>query len=204
MKKWIYLVPVAALFAWLSMHGEAQAVNPRDVSNGWYRGLAPVTAEMVKAPIACLLAELKDEGFDLPDPELYAEPVGWRTPGWPDLTPAEIHWTYQGRRASTDAVMTYYGPQVAFVDIVRELRLPIPLDSYRWTCEYQKEIPTVGTVENPIGDPWPEKGGEWYRSNLKDKFTPGARYTDQRGTFLKKSGGVFVFGWSGWELQKGS
>lgn len=189
-KTWLLsLVAVGLLFGIIAGHLMSQ-FNTANLGNGWYSNLPPVSTDQLTWAIDCLVANGAPAG-----PALEAGETTHLT-GDLALEPTKIVWRRGGWLLYTDAVQTYYHPQVAYVDIARELGLPMKYI----TCP--KSSPTLlVSVASPLGDLWPEKCANCFRSNLADKFTPGQSFADASGKYFKRAGGWFFSVSSWWEKQ---
>ncbi len=168
---------------------ETEAIpNLSNLGNGWYPNLPPVTYSDLQNIISCLIANGCPR-----DPSIIAGRTTHLT-GDLEYAPCEIIWKQDSKQISTDAVQTYYHPEVAYIDIAREFSLPFKMI----TCDKPSKVILIGVL-NPLGESWPEKGSNCYRSNLNDRFIPGQSFTDISGTYLKKQAGYFFFSSSWWE-----
>ncbi|MGH2360052.1 MAG: hypothetical protein ACRDGM_05860 [bacterium] len=162
--------------------------NPNNLGNGWYPNLPPVTADKLAGKIDCLVA------FGAPaQPSLIATPV-LNIHGGLGFAPSQLVWAKEGREIQTDAVLTYYGPAVAYVEIAKTFSLPVKLIS----CP---DVPAAVLVElkSPIGDAWPDRCGKCFRPSPDDKFEIGARFQDGSGGFVKRRGWYAFVPYGYWE-----
>lgn len=188
--KFVWSAVVAGALLGIFMGKLASQYNPANLGNGWYPNLPAVSEVQLNWAIGCL------ESNGAPkNPTLMAGETT-RLSGDLGRTPTMIIWQKDGWQFWTDAVQTYYHPQVAYVEIAQAFGLPV-----KWiTCS--SAAPTIITaVPSPLGAPWPEQCIGCYRSNLDDKFLVGQTFTDASGTYLKRSGGWFFNTYSYWVKQ---
>lgn len=184
------------------------AVDNTNLGSGWYGNLPPVTRAQLDPVIACLMEAGAPRRV-----EVYTDPVY----DWGDgrtRTPAMIEWQESGGRvARTDAVWTYMSPLVAYVDIMRDLRQPAPVERHAGirdcVAAAKATAPVVTLQPNPLGEKQP---ADWcldrvgvpdcWQGNAGDKFIPGGGFTDAGGiSYTKVSGGRFFFTWSVWRQK---
>lgn len=169
--------------------GTANAqIDPANVGNGWYTNLPPVTIEEVNEKIACLVKAGAPEGPELIAEELSALPHDLK------FGPTQIKWSKAGKSIMTDAVLTRYGPRVAWVEIAHVFKLNVNAPVF---CP--DAVPLV-KIKNPVGKARPDWCDKCYESigDADDKFEIGAVFTSATGTYAKERRFWAFFAFSRW------
>lgn len=171
-----FAVAAAALIAaCLSVAPSPSIPNPNDLGNGWYN-LPPVSQARLGRVIDCLTALGAP-----PNPTLIAGETT-RLNGDLPFAPTVIAWKRGGTQIETDAVMTYFGPSVAYNDLARAFGLPHKIIS----CP-EEAVPKVIEITSPLGTPYPEKCAHCFRSSgANDQFKGGATFVDSTGSYVKR------------------
>lgn len=175
MKSYFAVAAAALLAVGLSVAPSPSIPNSSDLGNGWYN-LPPVSKDRLSRVIDCLTVLGAP-----PRPELEAGETMRLNKDLP-YAPTVIVWQRGGTQIRTDAVMTYFGPSVAYNEIAKTFGLP------------QKDIscpedtaPKVIEILSPLGTPYPEKCPMCFRSSgANDQFKGGATFVDSTGSYVKR------------------
>lgn len=171
-------------------------IDATNIANGWYANLPPVTRVAADRVVACLVEN------GAPPAPTYVAHGNITIPGDNPIGPAQIQWTLNGRMIETDAALTYYGPDIAYIEIAHTFGLPVR----RVNC-FDRQTATV-TIRRPLGEPRnPCPGGEagpcfLSIGDAEDRFEVGATFTDHAGTYRKRRTGWAFFGFSYWVLER--
>jgi len=194
-------VPILFLLAAFLTRG---TYSPTNLGNGWYGNLPPVT----EAALAPILGCLTQHGAPS-TPKLIAEGVF----DWGDgraATPTMVQWDIgNGLQFRNDAVLTYYGPAPAYVEVIRALTGVQPtraaLQAFEACVRRVKEPTVIVSVPNPLGE---KQAPEWctsrvgvsecWQGNQRDQFLPGGEFNAPDGLYRKVNGGWFFLTWSAW------
>lgn len=173
---------VCILAGGLLMVPTSAQYNPADLANGWYN-LPPVTVEQVSEKINCLVAAGAPAA-----PRLVAHGLFRKSNSDLAFGPTQIRWegrnprTGEFRTLETDAVLTRYGPRIAYVEIAHAFGLDVEAQVF---CP--DKAATV-QIRNPIGKHRPDWCEACYESigAAEDKFAIGALIESPDGTYVKK------------------
>jgi hypothetical protein len=158
----------------------ALAIDPSDVSNGYYPHLRKVGPE--DPEFLDIISWLKSKGA--PAKTVLQAQRAQTVDGPGKWLPAEIAFeTESGAVLRLDAALVFHFPHVALVELKQFFRFgdPARLELYPGPRQ------PVGYVSiSPIGVEWPEQGERCYRPADSDRFDYGAEYVDRTGRYHRE------------------
>lgn len=172
----------------------SEQYDPKDLSNGHYPHLRKVAID--DPEWLDINRWLTAKGAP-PYTRLYvAKGLTWGNES--GILPTEMHWkTDTDTPLKLDAALVFNFPHVALVELKRVFGFGDPnvLEMYPGVRK-----PAASIDQNPIGEPWPDRPGE-YRPSAYDQANPlpyGTVWTDGRGSFVREKRGWAFISYPAW------